>query len=189
MHISVEASLNGPHPGQLLPVLSILESVLALPERAQGAQRQVLLRFAGPSAHVHPVCRRSRHVHPHGEPRCTPRSSCPCACSHTVHTHLHSAGSGLHRCAWAPHLCVHGCPTRAQRAGLSSREERAWLPAPSAPRWPQTRGQAGKTTFLAEGDRGWLPIQRKRMFRGRKMHLKSNRAPGKRASRRLQQSG
>lgn len=44
-------------------------------------------------------------------------------------------------------------------------------------------------TLLAESDRGWPPTQRKRKFDGRKLDLKSNQAPGRRASPRPQQSG
>lgn len=54
---------------------------------------------------------------------------------------------------------------------------------------PKPWGQAGKMTFLAESDRGWLPTQRKRKFYGRKLDLKSNQAPGKRTGQRGQLSG
>lgn len=44
-------------------------------------------------------------------------------------------------------------------------------------------------TLLAESDGGWPPTRRKRKFYGRKLDLKSNQAPGKRAGQRMQLSG
>lgn len=98
------------------------------------------------------------------------------------------------RCAWAAHLsgCVAAPQGHRRRPGQRSRAYgvgEVQLSAPSMPRWPKPWGQAGKMTLLAESDRDWLPTQRKRKFYGRKLDLKSNQAPGKRAGQRLQPSG
>lgn len=129
-------------------------------------------------------------------PRCSPSSARAPAhsCTQMVCAHLHGTRHrlpGVHgrlTCpdAWLPHKDAGDGQASVLALTGSGRPSCLLPPCQGGPKpW----GQAGKMTLLAESDRGWLPTQRKRKFYGRKLDLKSNQAPGKRAGQRLQPSG
>lgn len=189
LHLPVAASLSKPHP-TLTPTPPPPASLFPQAHRPQEADATEICL----GSYMQALC-------PEGTPTQRPLGIHPGphspthAGTLTAHAPLHLSRHRLHRWSWAAHLCsMAAAPGLSSQAGLSSG---AWgrrgaghsCLLPPGQGGPKPWGQAGKMTLLAESDGGCPPTERKRKFYGRKLDLKSNQAPGKRANGRLPQSG